>query len=174
MVSPQIRINPKIDSNIPDRCPYPTWSKAAIWDPELASDLQNNVSFCTWKTSGGLGGQSRLSLAPFGDPMADFQWVSLPQPVGLPKAWCLKPKQCALRFFFFGLFFVFLSLFPQYAIRDKTLLPEARGLPRHLYLLSKGHESLHMNSGGATPFSCSQARLASLSNCCPCLSLPAH
>lgn len=70
-----------------------TWSKAAIWDPELASDLQNNVSFCTWKTSGGLAGQPRLNLAPFRDPMADFQWVPLPQPVGLLKAWCLKPKQ---------------------------------------------------------------------------------
>lgn len=64
--------------------------------------------------------------------MADFQWVSLPQPVGLTKAWCLKPKRCALQFFFFfGLFFwffFFLSLFLEYAFRDKTLLPEVWGL----------------------------------------------
>lgn len=171
MVSPQIPINPKTDSNIPAGCPCLTWSKAAIWDPDLASDLQNNVSFCTWKTSGSLGGQPRLSLAPFRDPVADSQWVSLPQPVGLPKAWCSKPKQCALSIF--GLFFCFFFLFFwNMLLVTKHFSLNLGGLPWHLYLLSKGRESLHTNSGEATPFS--QARLAPLSDCCLCLSLPAH
>lgn len=132
--------------------------------------------FLHLENSGGLGSQPRLCLAPFRDPMADFQWVPLPQPSRLLKAWCLKPKQCDLQLFCcclvfcFSFFFLF---FWNMVLETKHFSLKLGGLPWHLCLLSEAHESLHTNSG-MSPCSPRPGWPPSPTAACVCPPHPAH
>lgn len=132
--------------------------------------------FLHLENSGGLGSKPRLHLAPFRDPMADFQWVPLPQPVRLLKAWCLKPKQCDLQLFvvvvWFSVFLFFFLFFWNMLLETKHFSLKFGGLPWHLSLLSEAHESLHTNSGDVT-LSPRPGWPPSLTAACVC-PLPAH